>query len=127
MPGERPFLTRPSRIDGSELVLCPDISYSLPLREQAAAYRGSYQELTPELVAEIVSPNDTHPEVHRKMAEFIEVGVRLVWNVFPGHRTVEVWQSAQRQQPSQILRETDMLDGLDVTPGFTCPVRDLFD
>lgn len=127
MPGERPFLTRPGRLDGSELVLCPDISYSLPLREQAAAYRGSYQELTPDLVAEIVSPNDTHPEVHRKMAEFIEAGVRLVWNVFPGPRTVEVWQSAQRQQPSQILRETDMLDGLDVTPGFTCPVRDLFD
>ena len=113
--------------DGSESVLCPDISYSLPLREQAAVYRGSYQELTPDLLAEIVSPNDTHPEVNRKTADFLEAGVRLVWNVFPSTKTVEVWRPAQRQQPSFLLRETDMLDGLDVIPGFTCLVRDLFD
>lgn len=118
------ILTMP---DGSEQVLCPDLSYSLPLREQAATYRGSYQELTPDLVAEIVSPNDTHPEVNRKTADYLEAGVRLVWNVFPSTETVEVWRPTQRQQPVLLLRATDMLDGLDVIPGFACRVRDLFD
>ena len=112
--------------DGSEAILCPDISYSLPLREQAAAYRVSYQELTPDFVAEIASPNDTHPEIKHKTADYLEADVRLIWNIFPKTQTVEVWRPAQRQQPMMLLQSIDHLDGLDVIPGFTCPVKALF-
>jgi hypothetical protein len=31
------------------------------------------------------------------------------------------------EQPSATLRGTDALDGLDVLPGFTYPVADLFE
>jgi Uma2 family endonuclease len=113
--------------NGTENILCPDISYSLPIRLAAAPVRGtSYLELTPDLVAEIASPGDTHPEVNTKTAIYLDAGVRLVWNVWMSTKTVEVWRPAQKKQPIAILQETDSLDGFDVIPGFTCLVSQLF-
>ena len=106
--------------------MCPDLSYVLPLRKAAMKQRGSYLVGAPDLVIEIASPGDTHPEVAAKTAQYLQAGVRLVWNIWPNSQTIEVWQSGARNKPSATLSATDMLDGVDVIPGFQCLVRDIF-
>src|SRR4051794_33412595 len=43
-----------------------------------------YWPVIPDLVVEIVSPDDTADDVNDKVAEYLDVGVRLVWVVSPG-------------------------------------------
>ena len=50
-------------------------------------------------------------------------GVRLVWVVYPDARTVDVHAEGR---PVTTVTEEDVLDGLDVLPGFTCPVSEIF-
>jgi Uma2 family endonuclease len=79
--------------------------------------------LAPDLAVEVVSPNDLHDEVERKIEDHLRAGVRLVWVISPPNRTVRV----HRADGSGVSRrENDELDGEDVVPGFRCPVRDLF-
>lgn len=44
----------------------------------------------PDLVVEVVSPNDTYGEVEEKVEMFHKVGVPLIWVVSPSTRTVRV-------------------------------------
>ena len=51
-------------------------------------------------------------------------GVRLVWVAYPDTRTVDVY----RQDGTTItFFEDDTLDGDPVLPGFTLPVREVFE
>ena len=51
-------------------------------------------------------------------------GVVLVWVVHPESRTIEVHQDGV---PVVTLTENDTLDGSPVLPGFTLPVREVFE
>ena len=51
-------------------------------------------------------------------------GVRLVWVVHPDTRTVDVHQA---DGSVSTLGSDDAIDGLDVLPGFACPVSAVFD
>ena len=50
-------------------------------------------------------------------------GVLLVWEIDPAARTVKVFTAADC---STVLRDSDLLDGGAVLPGFTVPVSELF-
>jgi hypothetical protein len=54
------------------------------------------------------------------------VSVRLAWVVWPASRQVDLWQPG-RATPVALLNASDTLDGLDVVPGFTVPVAQLFE
>ena len=54
---------------------------------------------------------------------WLSYGTRLVWAVNPGSRTVEVYRPGER---TVALGVDEALNGLDVLPGFTCPVSDIF-
>jgi Uma2 family endonuclease len=109
-----------------EEVLCPDLSYSLPLRKAAMPLRGSYPVGAPDLAIEIASPSDTHPELTAKTAIYLQAGVRLVWLVWPKAQTIEVWRQGATLAPTTTLGVQDTLDGLDVIPGFQCAVTAIF-
>lgn len=112
--------------DGSESVLCPDVSYTQPAREVAAPYRGSYQVLVPDLVAEIVSPNETRAEVRAKVGEYLRAGVQLIWTLWPKTPTIEVWERSTPAQPTAILGVNDRLQGGSILPGFVSVVSAIF-
>ena len=78
----------------------------------------------PDLAVEVVSPSDRVSEVHEKIREYFAAGTRLVWVVYPDGRIIDVYRS-----PSDVrtLGVADYLDGDDVIPGFSCPVRRCFD
>ena len=48
-----------------------------------------YYEVPPDLVVEIVSPNDSYGSVHDKACMWLRYGVRIVWVVNPQFRLVE--------------------------------------
>ena len=107
-----------------DTVRSPNVAYisaeNLPLDVKV---RGFY-EVVPDLVVEIVSPNDSPQYVADRVAMWLSHGVRLVWAVYPASRTVAAHPAAG---PTLIYTEDDELDGGDVLPEFTCPVRDILD
>ena len=83
-----------------------------------------YYEVVPDLVAEVMSPNDRPREVAARVAMWHSYGVPLVWAVYPALRTVAEHPLGGT---AVILGEADLLDGGAVIPGFQCLVRDILD
>ncbi|MFQ6039946.1 MAG: Uma2 family endonuclease [Candidatus Poribacteria bacterium] len=54
---------------------------------------------------------------------WLDAGVRLVWAVNPQRRTITVYRS---QKEVRVPTEEDTLDGGDVAPGPSLPVREVF-
>ena len=102
----------------------PDIAFTSVERLPINADIDGYSEVVPDLVVEIVSPNDRPGEVAEKTAMWLSFGVRLVWLVRPDSRTIEVHRAGGQVET---LGEDDALDGLDVLPGFSCDLRAIFD
>ena len=83
----------------------------------------SYLDVAPELVIEILSPNDRWTVVNQKIGEYFTAGVRQVWIADPGQQQVDVYYA-----PTNFKRFSagDELDGGDVLPGFAVAVAELF-
>lgn len=81
-------------------------------------------EIAPDIAVEVVSPDE---DVFKKVREYIDSGTRLVWTVYPEEQTVYVFQPADSDELRvQTFELDDTLDGGDVLPDFTLPVRDIF-
>jgi Uma2 family endonuclease len=77
----------------------------------------------PDLIVEVVSVFDLYLDIDDKIADWLRFGCRLALVVNPPRRTVAVYHL---NQPVRVLAEADVLDGEDVVPGWTLPVRDIF-
>ncbi len=106
-----------------DTVLAPDVAFVARARVEAAGRVRAYWPGAPDLVVEIISPNDRYTEVDEKVADWLAYGARLVFVVNPRRRTVAVHRPGQ---PIRVLTEADVIDGEDVVPGWTLPVRELF-
>jgi len=80
-------------------------------------------DLTPDLVVEVLSESNTRQEMDRKRSEYFRAGTRLVWQVDPRARTVSVYTAPDNPT---ILRDTEVLSGTPVLPGFSLPLSELF-
>lgn len=77
----------------------------------------------PDLAVEVKSPTDSKRALRQKAEDYLRFGTKMVLLVFPDEQLVEVYV------PGQDVREVKVdgvLDGGDVLPGFTLPVRDIF-
>ncbi len=82
-----------------------------------------FLDVPPELVVEILSPDDRASELAEKLAEYFAAGVARVWVVDPRLRSVLAYRSAteaSRFAEGDLLREPDLL------PGFDLPLAELF-
>lgn len=102
----------------------PDTSVITLSRMPPATYQDEGHCATvPDLVVEVVSPNDIADEVAEKIGEWLAAGVKVLWEVYPTTRTVR----AHRPDGTiAVLRAGDTLTAPDLLPGFACPVADLF-
>jgi Uma2 family endonuclease len=107
------------------LVRMPDVCFvsweRLPVRGEEPG--DPIAKWTPDLAVEVLSKGNTTQEMARKLAEYFEAGVRLVWYVDAKKRTVQVFTSPEH---SRVLSEKHTLDGGEVLPGFTLPVKKIF-
>jgi Uma2 family endonuclease len=102
----------------------PDIAFVRQDRIPANGVPDGYWPGAPDLAVEIRSPGDRRAEITAKVADYLARGVRLVWVVDPKTKMV----TAHAPQSSPItLGMDDVLDAGDVVPGFSCPVRRIFD
>lgn len=106
-----------------DTVRAPDISFIVRERVPSGDPPAGYGETIPDLVAEVVSPNDAAAEVQSKVQMWLEAGVRLLWVVYPDTRSVVVYESLKE---ITTLTANDTLSG-DVVPGFECPVAEIFE
>ena len=109
---------------GPDTVRAPDIAFTSAERSPLGPRITGYPEVVPDLAVEVRSPRDSRADLDRKAEMWLSHGVRLVWVVHPGNRTIDVHRSGA---DAVTLADHASLDGLDVLPGFTCPVSAVFD
>ena len=107
-----------------DTVRAPDVSFVARDRIPAEGIPEGYWDIAPDLVAEVVSPNDTAAEVQSKIQMWLRVGVRLVWVVYPDTRSVMVYESLKE---ISTLTAGDTLGGGAVVPDFECRVSEVFE
>jgi Uma2 family endonuclease len=83
-----------------------------------------YLDVAPELIVEVMSPDDRWGEVNDKLAEYFAVGVQRVWVADPRRQQIHVYRS---QTEIDILSVDDTLTGDELLPGFSVAVADIFD
>ena len=83
-----------------------------------------YLDVAPDLVVEIMSPDDRWNDVIQKLREYFSIGLRLVWVAHPETRTVYAYRSMTDVRE---FGESDTLTGDDVLPGFSVLVASLFE
>jgi Uma2 family endonuclease len=106
-----------------DTVRAPDVAFVRQERVAEAGEVTGYWPGAPDLAVEVISPNDRYTEVDEKVAAWLEYGTRLVLVVNPRRRSVAVHRLGA---PVRVLTENDTLDGEEVVPGWTLPVRALF-
>jgi Uma2 family endonuclease len=106
-----------------DTVRAPDAAYLDVERSKRVTRRG-YSPVAPNLVVEVLSPDDRPAEVLEKIADWLSAGVELAWVVDPERREVRVHRA---DGTLALLDDRASLDGEGVLPGFSCPVRELFD
>jgi Uma2 family endonuclease len=105
------------------MVRLPDASF-ISWARLSKARKAAILAVAPDLAAEILSKGNSKREMRRKLDDYFEAGVRLVWYVDIRKRTVQVYTEPGR---SVTLGEDDTLDGGDVLPGFRLALREWFD
>ncbi len=104
-------------------VLMPNASFILAGRLPDDRVPEGHIPIAPNLAVEVVSPTDIQYDVDRKVAEYLEVGVKLVWVINPDTRVVLIYRA---DGSISGVREGGELDGEGAVPGFRCRVADLF-
>ena len=84
--------------------------------------REIFNPIPPDLAVEYVSPTTSEQLLRIKTANYLAAGT-VVWVVYPEIHEIEVYYPGQAVQT---LRIDDTLDGGEVLPGFTLPVKDIF-
>ena len=83
----------------------------------------SYLDVAPELIVEILSPDDSWSELMEKLEEYFSIGVQLVWLVDPRRQQVFVYRSLTDMEQLKIEQE---LSGAPVLPDLRLAVAELF-
>ncbi len=105
-----------------DTVRAPDVAFIFRERLPDPPPTG-YAKLAPDLVVEVLSPDDRPGEVLAKVADWLSAGSRLVWVVDPAHRRARVYRADGSES---LIGDDGKLDGEDVLPGFASPLAAIF-
>ena len=103
----------------------PDVAFvSYSRWPTAVVAREPAWNVVPDLAVEIVSHTNLAEEIDRKITDYFQAEVRLVWVFYPDSGRVYAYES-----PTQvsILERTDTLDGGEVLHGFRLPIAQLYE
>ncbi len=83
----------------------------------------SFLDVAPELIVEIMSPDDRWSEIHKKLTEYFAVDVTLIWIVDPKLEQIHVYRSLD--DVTRLTKE-DNLTGESILPEFSVSLTDIF-
>ena len=105
-------------------VRVPDVSVVLWERFAPGGLpRKAILPLAPDLAVEVLSAGNSAGEMQRKLRDYFQAGVRLVWYVDPRARTLCAYTAPDR---FQLIDEQGTVDGGEVLPGLQFTLADLF-
>jgi Uma2 family endonuclease len=110
------LLDRQLRMPDITLMLRSQFPNGLPKEAVWRAY--------PDLAVHVLREMNTEAEMNRRLDEYFQVGTSLVWLVDRQAHTVTVYFA---RKECRVVDIDGTLDGAPVLPGFTLPVRDIFD
>jgi Uma2 family endonuclease len=119
MTGEVGIFTRwnPDRVRGADVVFISHAQY-----DRRTKTRG-FLDVAPELVVEILSPENAHIDIEQKVREYLAIGVRLVLVADPPGRTVTVHSSSGGVGR---YTERDAVPCEKAVPGLALTVAEMF-
>jgi Uma2 family endonuclease len=98
----------------------PDVAF-ISKEKQPEPSHEAYNTTPPDLAVEVLSPSNDPGDIRIKLFNYLRAGT-VVWLVDPDKKEVEVYASGQAKK----LGLDSILDGGDVLPGFTLPVKEIF-
>ena len=105
-------------------IRAPDVSFirweRLPGRRSP---KPPIYAIAPDLAVEVLSEGNTKAEMDRKLREYFQAGVRLVWYIDSETRTARAYTAMHEW--TEIGPDGSLLGG-DVLPGFELPLAQLF-
>jgi len=105
-----------------DTVRAPDVAFVKAGRGVNETDAG-FVEIVPDLVAEVISPNETSSDVAAKVEDWLHHGCRLVWVADPQTQTVTAYTPDHR---AVIYHRQDTLPGGPVLAGFRLALSRLF-
>ncbi len=98
----------------------PDVAYydASQLRQMASG-----EQVVPRLAVEFVSENDDIRKYIKKLNEYFQAGVQVVWLVFSNDQTVYVYTSPKTVT---IATDTDVVSAAPILPELQITVDELF-
>jgi Uma2 family endonuclease len=109
--------------DNPKKVRIPDVSFTRKERLPEDGPAKGHGRIAPDLVVEVISPNDLMEDVTEKIDDYLAAGIPLIWVVDPSTRTVLVFH---RDGSARRLKVGEFLEGEDVLPGFRLEVASIF-
>ena len=107
-----------------DTVRAPDAAFVSHERLGNAPSSFSYLQVAPDLVVEVVSPNDTSTDVEAKAEQWLEAGSRIVLVADPGNQTLRVYKSKAQ---IEVLHSGEEFSSGDVCGDWKISVNEIFD
>jgi Uma2 family endonuclease len=107
---------------GIRVMRKPDTSFVSA--ENVKPPEDGYYSQAPDIAIEIISPSDRRPGVlHAKLTDYFTYGTQQVWLVYHEEKQVVIQYV---DGTAQVYRLDDTISGIDLLPGFTLTVADVF-
>lgn len=108
---------------GRQRIYVPDVVYVSYERMPPGDIRvNRFVRVAPDLIVEVLSPDQPTVRFTRKIYFCLRHGVRLIWVLDPREQSITVFAPGA---DDVVLRAGDTLDGGEVLPGFSVPVADI--
>jgi Uma2 family endonuclease len=96
-------------------------------KDRVASLDGETFEGAPDLAVEVLREGATHRDVLEKARQYLRCGARMLWIVFPAEHMIEVYKlNGGNGMTVDTVDADGMLDGGELLPGFTLPVKMIF-
>lgn len=105
-----------------DTVIAPDLAFVHRSRIPRAGIPAGYWHGSPDLAAEVLSPDDSSARVKTQTARWLSHGAREVWLIDPKKRTVSIHCTGK--QPVLLTEHASLTS--DLLPGFSCRVSEIF-
>lgn len=99
----------------------PDVAY---VRDENVKPTKGYIYAVPDLAIEVISPTERPAQIRQKLREYLEYGVKQVWQVYPDNQEIVVHFP---DGTARTYHAGDVLPGGDLLPGFELEIASLFE
>ncbi len=109
---------------GPDTVRGADICYISYAKVPKGPLPDGYLPAQPDLIVEVCSPTDRWKDILKKVVEYLDAGVTAVCVVDPTTETGRIYRSDRDEEQ---LKNGDLVTFEDVLPGFSVPLKQLFE